>query len=379
MTRLRLFDLVNSEFPRIMGRCATDIPGIASDGNRCQERLIYAEEANEEGWYGSWAEMVFAVNRRHPIITAPRGVSRIEAIDTCGHPTPLQNQFFEYLTFGDGRMPHTDRWRNQWEWWQRKQGYTRNNSALMEDLSSPPQFIQIFAAPQDCQPISPAGIPPRVLVQGISNGTKVYTQDNGQTVEGEFVVLAEPYAMTVNQYQIITGIQKDPTQQAVQFFQSDPQWGIAEPILTMEPNELTAWYPRYYIHELPRNCCPAVRPIQVNPPPPTCPIPTCGCPYERREYVQVTALAKLDFLPVVALTDYLIIQSLEALIYEGQSMRQDRMDEASTAAKAAQYHANAIRVLRGQSISDVGKNNVAVNFSPFGRGRINRRVNLTMR
>ena len=51
-------------------------------------------------------------------------------------------------------------------------------------------------------------IPPRVLVQGISNGTKVYTQDNGQTVEGEFVVLAEPYAMTVNQYQIITGIQK---------------------------------------------------------------------------------------------------------------------------------------------------------------------------
>ena len=84
------------------------------------------------------------------------------------------------------------------------------------------------------------------------------------------------------------------------------------------------------------------------------------CPSDR-------ALPKFDFLSVVALTDYLIIQSLEALIYEGQSMRQDRMDEASTSTKAAQSRAQCDTGFARPIHSDIGKNNVAVNFSPFAR------------
>src|SRR5579863_4368231 len=109
MERLRLYDMVNSDLPGILGMCVDDVPGIANAVNRAQDRLISCEEANEEGWYGSWAEMIFAVSKRHPVITCPRGVARLEAIDTCNRPTPLRNQFWDYLEFGDGRMPKTDR------------------------------------------------------------------------------------------------------------------------------------------------------------------------------------------------------------------------------------------------------------------------------
>lgn len=372
MTRVRLFDLVNSELPSIIGCAPNDVPKIASAVNRSQESLLADERLNEQGPPQGYAEMVFAVNRRSPYITCPRDVDRLLAIDVCSRPTPLRNQWFEFLEFGDGRMPKSDRWEQRGHWWSR-QGYTRNNSALFEDLRNPPQQIQVFWSPQDCVPNPQTGALPRALLQGTSNGIKVVSQDNGQTVQGEFVTAAQPYSMSVNTFDLITGIQKDATQEQVQFFQSDPQWGTSSPILTMEPGELTAWYRRYYIHELPASCCPFVRPLQMNPP-----SKSCGCPYPRPEYVQVSALAKLALVPVVALTDYLLVQSAEAIIRECQALRMGRMDDSASQSKAIQYHNEAIRILIGQGISQEGKNNVSVNFNPYGR-HTNRRVNLRMR
>jgi hypothetical protein len=371
--RLRLFDLVNSRLPQIIGRCPDDVPAIAEYANSAQERLIFCEEANEQGWTGSFAEMIFSVSKKHPTITTPRGVGRLIAMDACNRPIPLNNQFYEYLEFGDGRMPRHERWQRPVEWWRRTMAYTRNNTALMEEISQPPQQVQIFWSPQDCVPNPQTGAIPRAFIGGLSGGRIVTSQDNNQTVQGEFITAAQPYSMSVNAFDFITGVQKDATQNQVQFFQSDPTWGMSDPILTMEPLELVSGYRRYYLNDLPNGCCPVVRPIYVDPPP-----ATCGCPWQRDEHVQVSALAKLDFIPVVALTDYLLIQSKEAIIAECQSIRMGKMDDDASLQMAAQYHAEAIRILRGQSVSDDGKNNVAVNYAPFGRGNW-RRTNLSMR
>ena len=372
MQRVRLFDCVNSDLPKLIGCAPNDIPKIANAVNRAQESLLSDERLNEQGPPQGYAEMVFAVNRKNPCITCPRDVARLMAIDVCSRPTPLRNQWFEYLEFGDGRMPKSDRWEQRCGWWSR-QGLARNNSALFEDLQNLPQQIQIFSSAQDCAANPQTGAIPRVFLEGVSKGVKVVSQDNGQTVQGEFITLAQPYAMSAYSYDFITGVQKDATQQNAQFFQSDPTWGTSSPILTMEPGELTAWYRRYYIHELPERCCPVVRPIPMYPPP-----QACGCPYPRPEYVQVSALAKLALVPVSALTDYTLIQSVEAIIRECQANRMGGMDDSASQAKAIQYHNEAIRILVGQAISQEGKNNISVSFNPYGR-RTNRRVNLEMR
>lgn len=374
MQRLRLNDAILSELPQILGLVQRDTPRIAQAVNRAQERLLYCEEANEESWTGTWSEMAFSVDRKHPYITCPRGVSRLEAIDACQRPIPLRNQFSEYLLFGTGRLPKMGRWNslchNRWH----SSGQARNYTPTFTDIDPPNQQIQIFALnTADTQKNPQTGAIPRVLLQGRdSNGNIITSMDGNNLVQGEFVTLASPYALSVNTFSTIDGIQKDVTQGEVQIFQSDPIWGMAEILVTMEPTETTAWYRRYQIVGIPPGCCPTFRSIVVNKQP-----PTCDCPYPIKEYVQVTALAKLDLIPAVVPTDYLLIQSLEAIIAECQSIRMSKMDDAESRTQTAIFHKQAIAILRGQGIDREGKNNASVSYAPFGNADL-RRLNIGM-
>jgi hypothetical protein len=327
------------------------------------ERLLFDPRTSEEGWIGGWAEMAFLASKENPYITTPRGVAGLLAIDGCQRPIPLSNQFQEYLEFGDGRMPKNDRWSRCGREWNRR-GYTRNYAPTFVDICNPPQQIQIFSVNSaDAAPNPLTGAIPRVLLQGLDqNGNVITSQDNGRTVQGEFVTLAVPYAMSVNEYSFLTGIQKDQTQGEVQIWQSDPIWGTSEILSVMEPTETTGWYRRYYLHNLPGNCCPGFRPVVVNQQP-----EQCGCPYPRKEFVMVTALAKLDLVPVQSAPDYCLIQSKEAITLAAQAVRMSRMDDADSKAQAKAYHDMAIKMLIGQVTHREGKNRVSVQFSPFGR------------
>ena len=374
MTRLRFNEFLLSEGPGLLGLTQRDWPRNAAILNRAQERLLNDSAASDESWIGTWAEMAFLVDRRNPYITCPRGVARLESIDVCGHPVPLHNQFHEYMRFGSGRMPKL--WSKEhrgFKWF--PQGYTRNTSPTFADIQNPPQQIQVFAVNTNDYIANPqTGAIPRVFIQGLDlNGNIVTSQDNGLTVQGEFITLTSPYALSVNSYSTITGIQKDVTQGQIQYFQSDPIWGSNELLLTMEPTEVTAWYRRYYIGGLPNICCQAFPPVIANQQP-----PTCGCPYPPRDWVMVTALAKLDLIPVVGPTDYCIIQSLEALIQECQSVRYLKMDDEASQEKADKYHKKAVQILIGQLTHMEGKNNPSILFKPFGSANLNR-VHIGMR
>ena len=368
MTRSRLFDFRHSGAPEALVECRDNIEKLAHWVNAAQQRLLYAKEQSDEGWPGTWAEVAFSVDRCDPYLTTPRGIARLEMIDVAGHPIQLNNAFYEYLRFGNGRMPKCHQgqtfWRNQ------AQGYTRNNAPLFTDLKDGPQQIQVNALnPLDTQPNAATGETPRVLVQGICKGSPIVTQDNGFTVAGEFVSLSNPSATTLNTFDQITGIQKDVTQGDVQIFQYDPWWGSLQLLSVMEPTETTGWYRRYYLGDLPRTCQSYQR-FGDQPGKP-------GCPSSKREYVLVTALAKLDLIPVVADTDYLLIPNVEALILECQAIRQSRMDNAASRAQSEEYHLQAVRLLIGQQTHLQGKNQPAVAFDPFGSARLSR-VNIGM-
>lgn len=373
MKRLRFADFINSEGPSLLGLTQRDWPRCASIANRAEERLVTDRTAGDEGWVGGFAEMAFAVSKENPYITCPRGVARLEAIDICSRPIQLNNQFSEYLEFGNGRMPKMDRWGRSH--WGKAAGYERNFAPTMTDITNPPQQIQIFAVnPADTQQNPQTKAVPRVLLQGLDqNGSVITSIDGNLLVQGEFVTLAAPYALSVNTFSTLTGIQKDFTQGQVKIYQSDPYWGIAQILSVMEPTETTGMYRRYYINNVPRSCCPSFRPILVNKQP-----PECGCPYPKEEWVMVTAIAKLDMVPVVVPTDYFLIQSLEALISECRSIKADKRDDPEALQQSAIYHKQAIRLLIGQCTHVYGKNTPAVNFAPFGRSGINERTCLGM-
>ena len=221
-------------------------------------------------------------------------------------------------------------------------------AALDLDIGPGPQILRIYA-------INPADINAsrRVLFQGIdSNDNTVYSQDGFNQTTGIFVNVVSPFANTPMQFNSLTGIQKDVTSGDIQIFQVDPVTGAQTLISIMQPGEQVASYRRYYFGNLPCN---------------NCQIPQVGI-----QPLQVTAIAKLELIPVVADTDYLLIPNLEAITEECQSIRYSEIDSESAKKMAAERHTQAVRLLQGELVHYLGKTNAAVGFHPFGSASLDR-------
>jgi hypothetical protein len=351
MQRLRLIDCRLSRLPRVVGACSADINTIADYVNTAQRRLLYCKEAGEESWNGTWAEIAFNVSRTQPHITLPRGVARLELVNVCQRPIPIQNQFYEYLEFGNGRMPKL---RSCLGGHGRiLQVYSRNNVPTFTDLTpGSPQFIVIY-------PSDPGDVDgtKRVFLQGLDqNGVRIVTKDGGNVVDGMFVPIVSPFATAPFQMSEIQGVQKDITDGPIQFFAMDPATGVQTLLLTMEPGETTAWYRRYLFNPLPFNCCQTVPPVQPSTP----------------QLVQVTAISKLDLIPVVVDTDYCLIQNLEAIIEECSSVRYSEVDSATSKQMAQEKHRQAVGLLNGELTHFYGQDTPALAVQPFGSAKLSR-------
>lgn len=348
MQRLRFYDLRTfPRFPSLLGFCANDTPRLAAYVNSAQRRLVYAREAGEEGWWGSWAEIAFNLTQTNPSITFDSSIARVQAFNVCNRTVPIQNQFYEYLQFGNGRTRSLiEKCPGNLTW------FSRNNGVTFVDMTNPPQLIQVFASnPADTDQNSPK----RVLIQGTdNNGIPIRSQDGPNQVDGNFLTLQAPFVITPTSMMTLTGIQKDITVGQVQFFQVDPVTGASVLLLTMQPTETTAWYRRYFINPTPAFCCNI--PGVPNPNAPN--------------LVQCTAIVKLELLPVTTDTDYLLIQNLEALIEECCAVRYSEMDTLSSKQLEAQKHRAAIGLLNGELTHYQGMDDPAINFAPFGSARL---------
>jgi len=338
--RLRLQDLRSSRFPRILGMCQTNIPGIAQAANDCQAQLLYDKAAGDESWHGTFAEIAFNVSQSAPFITLPREIARLESVTVCNNPVALNNAFAEYLRFGNGRMT-ASRCRCPGE----LAGYARNNAVTFTDLSNAPQLIRVYRT-------SDQDDGKRTLIQGVdSNGVVVYSTDVADRVQGVFLYFDSVPVTTALSFNRLTGIQKDITAGQVEYYQVDPTTGEEVLLLTMQPSETTASYRRYYFSDLPSSCCPV--------------------PGQAEGTVQVTAIAKLDLIPVISDTDYLLLQNLEAMIEQAQAIRLMEADTDSAQRMSEVHHQRAIRMLIGENSHFNGINDPAVGFAPFARDPLN--------
>lgn len=345
-SRLRVVDFQDSMGPQDCGLCSSDLPGCCQMLNAAQERLLMAREAGDEGWYSTWAEMIFQVSRADPYLTLPRGCARVEYLTVCNRTVPVQNQFYEYLRYGGGRKPNSH---GSGFGCGALQIYDRGLWPTFTDLV-PGNKIRVY-------PTEAADETLRTLISGKdTNDATVDNLDGQIMVDGEYVTFALPFATTLTGWNSITGIQKDVTIGPVSYYQVDATTGDPSLMLTMEPGETVAGYRRYYIDGLPSNCCSGTEPGTA----------------------QVTALVKLEPVTLRQSTDYLVIQSLEALIAECQSIRLSKMDGQGPKVESRERHNAAIRLLQGELNHKLGKDLPAINFAPFGSAKLNR-LNVAMK
>ena len=225
MQRLRVYDVrVDGRLGNAVGICQSDVKGYCSFLNASQRRLLYAKEASEESWWGTWAEIAFTVTRAVPFFTAPREVARLELVDVCNRPVAVQNQFFEFLRFGNGHLPKFFCQQNRGCF--HPQVLSRNNVPTFTDLTSPPQYIRIY-------PTDAADVNKGVVMQGTdSNNNVIYSQLGLNRITGTTVYLDQPFVTVALSgstaplpFNSITGIQKDATVGVVRFTQVDPTTG----------------------------------------------------------------------------------------------------------------------------------------------------------
>ncbi len=343
MLRATLADLMQSRFPRAIGNCAGDVSSVANAANEVVQRLISCREVGDTGCWGQWLKMAFNTSRTDPFITLPRGVARLSNIDVCKHPVPIQNQFYEYLEFGRGEQPKGN---CPSDFCGLTQAYERNNVVTFTDLTSPNKKVRVYLS-------DPADANKRVLIGGLDgNGQPVYSLDGIVQVSGTVLSLMAPFVDTPMEFTILNSVQKDITLGPVSFYQVDTVTGGQSLLLTMEPGETIASYRRIFLNGLPNSCC--------NPPRTTPGI------------VQVSAMAKLDFVPVRVPTDYLLISSLPALIEEAEAVRYSEMDIPNAKAMSASHHREAVRFLQGQSVLYEGKTKPAFNLALFGTATLRR-------
>lgn len=354
--RLRFKDLLESRFSKAVGLCSSDVFRCAQEANAAQERLVTCRETGEHGWWGSYAEMVFNVSRESPNLTTPLGVARVIDLTACRWPIALNNQFYEYMEFGSGNWPKASCALARCGC-NPLAAFKRNMAVTFVDLT-PGHTLRVY-------PSLAADVGLRALIGGTdANDQPITTLDGPALVQGAMVSFALPFADLILPdttspvpLNSLTAIQKDVTLGSVSFYDVDPDTGAQTLLLTMQPGETTAWYARYYLNALPRNCC--------NP------------PGGDSTTVQIKAMVKLDLVPVVVPTDYLLIQSKEALIAEGEAGRLADMDSADAKAQSAERHRAAIRFLQGELAHREGTDNVATDFAPFGNSPLSR-VNITM-
>ncbi len=334
--RTRLYDYRLSGLPKAVQLCAADVAGVAEYVNSAQRRLLYCREAQGDSWWGTWAEVAWNVYQSSPYITLPRALARAELIDICNRPVLINNQYVEYLRFGNGRLPRNCGRRGNIG------VYSRNNAVTFVDMPAG-SYIKIY-------PTVNTDAGSRVLLQGTNTvDAVIYSDDGTNRVSGEFVTLASPFVTSSNQFNTLTGIQKDITDGDIQIFAVNPNDGTETLLLTMEPGEQTASYRRYYLNALPFNCCSG------------------------ETTVRVSAIAKLESFPVRVDTDYTILTgdaAIEAVIEEAQAIRYSRIDEVAAKQMAAEKHIQAVRILNGQLTHYLGKDEPAIDWAPFGSARL---------
>lgn len=358
--RLQLQNISGTLIPSTIGCCADDFTTLAAYLNEAIQRLIEDRAFGETGPWGTWRKIVFNVDPLDPIITQPREVARLANLDICRWPAAINNEWYEMLEAGPGLQSTTPdccelAWNWGWSgslpaawanWGNCRDGravFDRGTACTAYELTPTNQYLRLYIT-------NPADIGRRLLISGAvdQNGARIYTQDGAAAVDGFYLTADQPFATSAMIVTNFLNVAKDASFGEMILKEVDATTGVERTLARYQPDELNPSYRRYFFKSLPRNAVtPATDPVTYRT-------------------VQVTAMAKLEFIPLVRATDFLLIGNIPALREECASIKDSRVDDNAAQQRSILKHKNAVKRLKGELVHYLGNQKPAVTMAISG-------------
>jgi hypothetical protein len=271
-------------------------------------------------------------------ITFPREVSTVLALNHCNGSVPPKNQWFAF----DSVLPeHVHHW-NKTGIFSCAQdialGDTGTSSVFNQIPCLLPRFLRFY-------PIQLSDVGKTITIFGKSGGVEVITTRADGTIQpGLVITLALPFVQTTIAFDNVSRIIKDPTDGIIWGYQFD---GInLFPLATYQPSETL---PEYRTSKIVQS----------------------GCGTNCNQWPnQISALVKLQHIPVKNDDDLILIDNLEAIALAIQSVK---LSDAYDSAGSEGMLSRAIHSLNLELRDKLPIDTVPVRFAPFGTATLNRR------
>jgi hypothetical protein len=219
----------------------------------------------------------------------PRQVGTILAVNTCGHPVNVWNNWFQFAHIGGMRD------------WQGAgfsiDGFNCRGDLNMENQGTTPVYFQVPCGQSfyvRWYPAVRADIGKTMTIFGIdSNGQVVRTKNaSGIWQEGVTITGALPFVSTPMQFREVTRVVRDKTSGPGRLFYYDANNNVLRDCATYDPTDTA---PDFRFTKIPglmanRGCCSCANGAK-----------------------QVSALVKLQFIPVENDNDLVLIDNLDAI------------------------------------------------------------------
>lgn len=291
--RMAVIDLMadSSRIASSLNVCSTD-PRFLSWANEAEERM-----ANQGRWFGTVTEVQFCVDRTG-CFTLPREVVSLERVKVNGHNIDIQNGWFTYTRLLGG--DHTCAGCNAARACGASVG-SCGHIQMQEREGTQASYARTSSGANKVLRTYPGGledIGKTITFYGYDkNNVWVKTGSGANVQDGETVTLAMPFADTVTRWGEGSpmAVRKDVTSWRTLVYEYDTVTGASVGIGEYQPGETRPSYRLAYI--------PGLRNV------------SCGtnCTTEGGEgRVTITALARLQHVPLIGDGDWLLMQNLAA-------------------------------------------------------------------
>lgn len=290
---------------------------------------------NRGNWFGTVQKLRGCVYN-NCITWGPR-VGTVLAFNACNRHIPVMNNWAEFIPMDSADYCLASRCR-----------YT---NAVVNDGTTPVfnqiecaegRFIRVY-------PTLPSDVGKTVTLFGIdTNGQTVRSErDDGTFQDGVEVTIAIPFGVTTIQFRRVTRVLKEVTDGPIRLYQFDSTNNVMQDMAYYEAWETAPNYRHTHLNANRRGIC-------------------YGC---NDGLQQITALVKLEFVPVVNDDDVVLIENLEALKLAMQAVK---MGDAYSMEQREAAILLAVRALNLELNNRFPLNQTPVSINPFGSARPSR-------
>ncbi len=296
---------------------------------------------------GNWWSTVHAVTAcvRNRVVTWPRGVQTILALNTCSGPTVLSNQWYQFV--------QPDTWHKtaardyaRSGWGGRINIETRNTSPVFNPILSEGFVIRTYITKK-------SDVGKTITFYGVDvNGQPIITQrPDGTIQDGIQVILEKPFVDTPKAIRHVSRVVKDETDGDLICYQYSVAGDFMLDLARYQPTEVNPEYITTFLHGHQAGV-------------------DCGC------LQQISALVEVNFVPFKFDDDLVQIDCEDAIRDMFLSLRKK---ESGDIAGAFAYETSAIRELNFQMKRRYPDEQFVVNFRPFGNDSLeNRNIKIGM-